>query len=193
MKPYSHAQLNKQLTPGHVYRRESLLPFSGAVDRDLRILVHKGMLKKLSPGVYYKPAQSEFGLLPPNDEDLVACFLKDKKFLLYSMSQYNALGVGLTQAYNRVIVLNTKRHGVFKLGNREFDFRLSNKGFPRQLTPEFLLVDLVNNLSELAEDTSLVKANILKNIEHFQLKKLKNYVSIYGKIATKKFFKEFLN
>jgi hypothetical protein len=133
---------------------------------------------------------SAFGELPPKDSNLVRCFLRDDTFLLYSRHQYNSLGLGLTQLYNRVMVLNHKRHGVFKLGNKEFEFRRSNHGFPSKITPEFLLVDLVNNLNELAEDTSLVKKRIQNNLSHFDQKKLFHMVKKFGKIGTKHFFEE---
>lgn len=167
-----------------------LLNFSKAVDRDLETLVKKGSLQKLAGGLYYKPAMSAFGVLPPNDTDLVRCFLREDRFLLYSWHQYNALGLGLTQLYNRMVVLNHKRHGVFKLGNKEFDFRRSTRGFPSKLTSEFLLVDLVNNLNNLAEDTSFVKERVKNNLNHFDGNKLLLMVKRYGKVGTKHFFED---
>ncbi|HLB41711.1 MAG TPA: DUF6088 family protein [Gammaproteobacteria bacterium] len=190
MDNYNFEKLDKHMRSGRVYRREMLLNFSKAVDRDLEILVKKGKLQKLAGGLYYKPAMSAFGPLPPKDSDLVRCFLRDNRFLLYSWHQYNALGLGLTQFYNRVVVLNHKRHGVFKLGNKEFDFRRSNRGFPTKLTLEFLLVDLVNNLNELTEDTSFVKEKIQKNISHFDQNKVIQMAEKYGKVGTKHFFEE---
>lgn len=190
MSAYNYEHLNHKMRAGHVYRRDMLLSYSKALDRDLDILVEKGLLRKLAGGLYYKPAMSEFGALPPKDDNLVSSFLRDNKFLLYSWNQYNSLGVGLTQLYNRVVVLNRKRHGVFKFGNREFDFRRSSKGFPTKLTPEFLLIDLLNNLNELAEDTSLVKKNIGNRLAFFDQKKLLRLARTYGKVSTKKFFEE---
>jgi hypothetical protein len=190
MNTYSFEKLEQLLRPGRIYRREMLLSFSKAVDRDLEKLVSVGKLQKLSGGLYYKPAKSLFGTLPPNDEELVKCFLRDDSFLLYSWNKYNTLALGLTQLYNRVVVLNHKRHGVFTLGNREFDFRRSNRGFPTRLTPEFLLVDLVNNINELAEDTSLVKERILKNLSRFDKNKLLRMAEKYGKVGTKHYFEE---
>jgi hypothetical protein len=190
MNIYSYEHLSNQMRAGHVYRRDMLLSYSKALDRDLDTLVEKGWLRKLAGGLYYKPATSEFGVLPPKDDNLVGGFLRDNKFLLYSWNQYNSLGVGLTQLYNRVVVLNRKRHGVFKLGNKEFDFRRASKGFPTKVTPEFLLVDLLNNLNELAEDTSLVKQNISNRLAHFDKEKLLRLARTYGKVSTKKFFEE---
>lgn len=193
MSTYSYEHLNKHMRAGQVYRRDMLLSFSKAVDRDLETLVEKGLLRKLAGGLYYKPAIAGFGALPPNDNNLISSFLRDNKFLLYSWNQYNSLGVGLTQLYNRMVVLNHKRHGVFKLGNKEFDFRRSNKGFPKKITPEFLLIDLVNNLRELAEDTSLVKQNIHNRLSFFDKNKLLQLAKEYGKISTRKFFEECCN
>ncbi len=189
MNTYTHENLQSHLKSGNVYRRDMLLSFSAALDRDLGVLVKKGQLKKLSSGIYYKPALSDFGFLPPDDKELIRCFLRDNHFLHYSWNQYNSLGLGLTQLYNRVIVLNNKRHGVFKLGNKEFDFRRSNRGFAKKLTPEFLLVDLVNNINELAEDTFFLRKKIEKNMGNFDQPKVFAMAKRYGKVGTKKFFK----
>ena len=51
------------------------------------------------------------------------------------------------------------RHGNFKIGNRTYCFRLKPH-FPRQLTQEFLLVDLENNLDQLAENGAEVLAKV---------------------------------
>lgn len=190
MSAYSYEHLSNQMTPGRVYRQEMLLPFSKAIDRDLGTLVKKGLVHKLSGGLYFKPALSTIGALPPTDNDLVSCFLRDDHFLLYSWNQYNSLGLGLTQLYNCVIVLNRKRHAQLKLGNKKFDFRMSNKEFPSKVTSEFLLVDLVNNLTALDEDTSLIKEKIKANLARFDRIKVNYWANAFGKIGTKKFFNE---
>ncbi len=187
---HSHQKLAIHLKAGRVYRREVLNAFSKAVDRDLATLTDQGVLKKIAAGIYYKPAFSRFGILPPNDKDLVQCFLRDDVFLVFSWNQYNALGLGLTQLYNRLVVYNHKRHGIFKLGNKTFDFRRPVRGFPSEVTPEFLLVDLVNNLGELAEDEDFIKSQIVCSIHKFNRQKVNQCVKEYGKVATKNFFKE---
>src|SRR5258707_6014553 len=109
-----------------------------------------GTLKKLSQGLYYFPEKSAFGYAPPEEETLVRSFLKDDRFLLASPNAYNSLGVGTTQLYDKTVVYNHKRHGRYALGGRVFDFRMK-PAFPRRLSREVLLVDLVNNLDRLAE------------------------------------------
>ncbi len=190
MNTTSNQKLASHLKVGHVYRRKDLTKFSKAIDRELMTLVKDGVLEKVGAGLYYKPTNSRFGALPPNDKELVASFLKEKNFLLYSWNQYNSLGLGLTQLYNKPVVYNHKRHGLFKLGDKEFDFRHSSRRFPKTLSSEFLLVDLLNNLSELSEDTDFVKENIKKQFSKFDEKKALKYAEEYGKVATKHFINE---
>jgi len=178
-------QLASELRAGRVYRREDLARLSSSVDRHLRQLVSSGRLKKLSQGVYYAPRSSSLGALPPDDVDAVTSFLRDKEFLIFSPSAYNALGLGMTQLYNRTLVYNHKRHGLFKLGNRQFDFRVKPR-FPKRLTPEFLFVDLLNNLGELAEDRDEVLSRAHQKLDSFDQAPLKRAAELYGSVATRK-------
>lgn len=76
------------------------------------------------------------------------------------------------------------------MGNKTFDFRRPARGFPSEVTPEFLLVDLVNNLGELAEDEEFIKSQIARSIHKFNRQKINQCIKDYGKVATKNFFKE---
>ena len=183
--PSASARVAQAVRPGRVYRREDLAPFSAAVDRHLQELVSAGRLTKLARGLYYAPRESAFGVVPPADEDLVAAFLKDRDFLLFSPSAYNAAGLGTTQLYNATWVYNRKRHGVFKLGNRQYDFRVKPR-FPKRLSDEFLFVDALNNLSELAEDEEAVLARARQRVREMDRTKLKRALEQFGLVATRK-------
>ena len=184
-------ELKKHLRPGLVYRRADLLPWSNAVDRHLKQLVEEGTLTKLAGGVYAYPKRSRFGAVPADDEKLVEAFLKDDRFLLTTPNVYNGLGVGLTQLHNRTIVYNHKRHGRFKLGRREYDFRVKPH-FPSKLTEEFLLVDLVDNLDRLAERKSAMEEGVKKKAKHVDTKALARAVREYGGLKARKFFEPLL-
>jgi hypothetical protein len=186
------AHLAGALKAGHVYRREDLARLSNAVDRHLRELVSVGKLQKLAQGLYHAPKQSTFGLLPPADDDVVRGFLRDEDFLVFSPSSYNAVGLGTTQLYNRTLVYNHKRHGVFQLGNRQFDFRVKPR-FPKKLSLEFLFVDLLNNLEELAEDRDAVLNQARNKLPSFELARLQAAVNSYGNMATRKRFQDWVN
>src|SRR5258708_5397577 len=111
-------QLKKHLRPGRVYRREDVAHWSNAVDRHLRQLVDEGTLEKVAGGLYAYPRETVFGKAPAEDDELVATFLKDDRYLLASPNAYNSLGVGTTQLYDKTIVYNHKRHGEFALGTQ---------------------------------------------------------------------------
>lgn len=191
-REYALDQVARMLHAGRVYRREELARVSNAVDRHLRELVSGGALKRLAKGIYYAPRKSVFGELPPDDHELVAAFLRNKDFLVFSPSSYNTLGLGTSQLYNKTLVYNHKRHGLFTFGNRQFDFRVKPR-FPNMLTPEFLLVDAINRLDELAEDRNLVLQRAEQRLATFDQAELLRAVADYGSVATKKRFKRWLD
>jgi len=186
------ARLADGLRPGQVYRREDFAGLSNAVDRHLRELVDMGKLQKLAQGLYHVPKQSAFGPVPPPDDQLVNGFLRDKEFLVFSPSSYNALGLGTTQLYNQTLVYNHKRHGIFQLGNRQFDFRVKPR-FPQKLTREFLYVDLLNNLDALAEDRDAVLGQAQVKLPSFDPNRLRKAIDSYANMATRKRLREWMD
>ncbi len=184
MKPKA-LNLKAKFKPGTVYRRKDLLPWSKSIDRQLGQLLEDGTLEKLSHGLYSVPEKSPFGNVPPDEYKLVRAFLKEDHFLITSFNAYNSLGLGTTQLYNDRIVYNRKRHGVIKLGNRQFHF-CKKFAFPKKANDEFLLVDLVNNLHQLAEDqhTLLMKAKL--KAKQMNKKNLSRNLNLYGNVKTKK-------
>lgn len=186
-------RLADHLETGRVYRREVLLPFSNALDRDLKKQERLGTLEKVGPGLYYCPRKSRFGVLPPSDHELVSSFLKGDPFLLFSLNDYNTLGLGFTQLYNSLIVYNRKRHEVLTLDGKMFDFRRPSKGYPTELSREYLLVDLMNNLSLLAEDIDNIRLRMKEQLKYFNISKVMTFATLYGKVGTKKFFLGLVN
>jgi hypothetical protein len=180
-------ELKRHLRPGRVYRREQLTQWSSAVDRHLRQLVDEGTLTKLAGGLYAYPKQTVFGKAPAEDDELVGTFLKDHRFLLASPNAYNSLGVGTTQLCDKTVVYNHKRHGEYSLGGRKFDFRVK-PSFPKRLTREFLLVDLVNNLDRLAESRKEVLERVKERVASYDKPQLQRAARDYGNVRTKKFF-----
>jgi hypothetical protein len=170
---------------GQVYRRSDLVKHSSAVDRYLNKLVVDNKVLRVSPGLYLRPKGSLFGVLPPDDNQLVASFLKDDRFLVNSYNNYTQLGLGLTQLYNNQVVYNYKRHGEFELGGKQFYFKRLPR-FPSQLSKEFLLVDMLNNLKNLAENELQVVDSFLKNKEKFDSKKVLLMSKQYGRPRTRK-------
>lgn len=178
-------KLKNGMRPGKVYRRQELAELSTAVDRDLKALVAAGDVRKVSGGLYYRPQKNAFGSAPPEDQDLVRAFLKTDDFLLTSYSHFNRLGLGLTQVYNNHVVYNHKRTGDFTLGGKRFTFRMVPT-YPTKLSKEFLLVDLLNNLKRLPDNTALVMKNLGASLEAFDHVKVQDCLQRYGNPGTRR-------
>jgi len=176
-----------KLRPGQTYRRADLAAWSTAVDRHLKEALQAGALTKLAGGLYYAPKQTAFGQAPPEDDTLVSTFLKGGPFLLASPNAYNALGVGTSQLHNKTVVYNHKRHGKFALGGRTYDFRMK-PAFPKKLTAEFLMVDLVNNLDQLGESAEDVLERVKARLAASDRARVKKAAQSYGSERAKKFF-----
>ena len=180
-------QFKAKLRSGQTYRRADLTQWTTAVDRHLKAAVQAGVLTKLAGGLYYAPKQTAFGKAPPEDDTLVSTFLKGGLFLLASPNAYNALGVGATQLHNKTVVYNHKRHGKFALGGRTYDFRMK-PAFPKKLSREFLLVDLVNNLDQMGESTDEVLERVKTRLAVGDCGRLRKAAQAYGSERAKKFF-----
>jgi len=64
--------------------------------------------------------------------------------------------------------------------------------FPKKLTKEFLLVDLVNNLEQLAEAKTEVLERVRERAASYASQRMKQAVRDYGSVRTKKFFEQAL-
>jgi len=176
------------LKTGKFFRWKELAADLNIGERGLRHLLKDGKLSKLARGLYYVPRPSVYGPVPPEAEELVAAFLRDSNFLLVSPNNYNSLSLGTTQLYNITWVYNHKLQGTFVLGNRPFEFRKKQR-FPQYLTQEFLLVDMLNNLDELAEDKSRILAITKRRLSLSGIsKQMQDAVQNYGSYATRKLF-----
>jgi hypothetical protein len=64
--------------------------------------------------------------------------------------------------------------------------------FPKKLTPEFLYVDLLNNLSELAKDRDAVLSQARTKLMSFNQARLQQALNSYGNMATRKHVREWV-
>lgn len=175
--------LKSALKPGNVYRREDLAPLSSNVDRHLVALVAEGRLKKLRQGLYACPESTVFGEAPPKEETLLRSFLRDDHFVVYSFNAFNTLGLGTTQLYNQKVVFNRKRTGTHTLGGRTYRFYRWREA-PKTATKEFLVVELLNRLEDLAEDRDQLLARLRPILSSLNHRKLKYAADHYGTYPT---------
>ena len=147
----------KGLQSGRVYRASELEKYSNSLGRDLRLLVDTKKLRALGKGLYVKPEKLGEMELSPDSKEVVRKFLGSSRFLMRNLSDFNSLGLGLTQMFKDTFVYNSKRTGKIKLGNRDYYF--VNRKFPKEYHDEFLVVDLFNNLDAVGENKEKLREN----------------------------------
>ena len=184
--------LQHQIKQGEVYRRSDLELYSSAIDRELAQLTNAGRLVKLSQGLYYSPLHSKFGAVPPDDQKLVAKVLKNENFLMVSPNAFNSLGLGLTQLYNTVWVYNHKKVGEFRYQDKSIEFKRRSV-FPKTVTQEFLLVDLLDGIEQLTEDPDMVLSNLRNNIAGWYSPALLAAAQQYGSGKTRKLIRSLVS
>ena len=182
-------KLLEHMKRGKVYRRADLKQYATSIDRDLKELCDNKEVLKLSPGLYCRPKHSAFGLQPPEDKELVRSFLKDSRFLITSFNHFNSLGLGFTQLYNSSVVYSFKRHGRMVLASKIFEFKRVSD-FPKKLSKEYLVVDLLNNSKLLVEDEATITPKLKENFSEFDSDELMKIALKYGRARTKDFIKE---
>lgn len=137
------AAAKPQLTPGRVYRTKELSRWGENPSRLAKRLKRDHVLVELRHGLFYRPRHSRFGVVPPDERELMRAFLEGSPFVFTGPDRWNALGLGSTAVFAHQLVYNTKRSGVFEFGNRKFELRRVR--FPRDPTPEWFAVDLLEN------------------------------------------------
>jgi hypothetical protein len=178
--------MEEKLVPGKVYRREDLVCDLVFTDHRIRQLVAQGALEKITQGLYHYRGASPANFVPPTSGSLLQGFLGVDDFLLLPWREYLSLGVALTPKFDMHLVYNRKRHGIFRLGETTFDIRRRSR-YPEQITPEFLLVDLLNNTDFFTEDPSKIQREARTLIRKFDTAALLKTARDFGKVATYKY------
>lgn len=141
---------------GKVYRTEDLARWTQNPARLVKRLVQEGEFVRVAKGMYLKPEQNRFGVMPPTAEELVGALVKHTPYVFTGPKYWNALGVGSTAMFPVQLVYNTKRSGDYRLGGRRF--RLSRQRFPDTPTPEWFAVDLIAHREAVGlDDETLVR------------------------------------
>ena len=72
--------------------------------KSIERLINKGVIKRISPGVFFKPRQTIFGELSPNNEELIKPYLFNKgKRIAYVTGSYLYNKLGLTSQVPQII------------------------------------------------------------------------------------------
>ena len=145
------------LTPGAVFRTAALRRWGRNPAHLARRLEQRGQIQRVRRGLLYVPRITRFGAAPPSEHALLDAFLSGP-WVVTGPSLWNALGLGSTAMHTHPLVYNTRRTGVFVLGERTFHLR--RVAFPAELCAEWFIVDLFRNAASVGLD----REDLLKNI-----------------------------
>lgn len=156
-------QINK-LSEGTTFKYEQLViepqEFSAAT-KAIERLISKGVIKRVSTGVFYKPKKTVFGELKPNEEEILKPYLfeKDKRVAyITGTSLYNRLG------------LTTQIPKSIKIASRDKRITVSNgslkaspvKSYVDVSNKNFYLLELLDALKDFKKIPDLDKNSAIK-------------------------------
>ncbi len=149
--------------------------------KSIERLIKKGIIKRISPGIFYKPKQTVFGELLPNNEEIIKPYLfKNNKRIAYITGTllYNKLG------------LTTQVPQTIKIASRENEIKINKSNI--KAIPAKSYVDVTNKNYQYLEILDAIKdfkkiqdlniengiiilSNILKKFKQEEVRKIIKY------------------
>jgi hypothetical protein len=151
----------------------------------LERLQKKGIIKKLSKGLFYKPEMTVFGELKPNDQEILRNYLfKDGKRVAYitGASLYNQLGFTTQMAFRIKIASQDKRISI----NRGAIKAMPVKSYAEVTDENYELLGFLDAIKDIKEiqDMSIKKGIMMliskiENLNDQQIQNMIDYALLY--------------
>ena len=144
-------------------------------------LIKKGIIKRISPGIFFKPKQTVFGELLPNEEEILKPYLyKNGNRIAYITGIYLHNKLGLTTQIPQII----------KIASREKEIKVNKSNL--KVKPAKSYVDVTNKNFQYLEILDTIKdfkkipdldvengikilVNIIKKLKEEDIKRLIKY------------------
>ncbi|GHT32318.1 hypothetical protein FACS189434_03790 [Bacteroidia bacterium] len=156
-----------------------------AAAKALERFVNKGVIKRISTGVFYKPKQTVFGELKPNEEEVLKPYLFEHgKRIAYitGTSLYNRMGL-TTQIPKKIKIACRDKRIFISRGNIK---ATAVKSYVDVNEKNFFLLEILDALKDLNKIPDLDKnsaikilSNILQNLNIADVKLLIKYSLSY--------------
>lgn len=141
-----------------------------ALTKALSRMVKEGKIRKLSPGRFYKPRVSDFGVLKPEVYQVVKDLLEQDgkiKGYLTGFSVYNQLGL-TTQVSNTIQIGANEPKKSITRGMYKIRFIKQPNKITKENIPLLRILDAVRGIKEIPdaniEDSCKALLNIIKNV-----------------------------
>lgn len=155
-----------QLAEGSTFKYEQLAiepQEYGAAAKAIERLIAKGVIKRVSTGVFYKPKKTVFGELLPNEEETLKPYLFEKgKRIAYitGTSLYNRMGLTTQVPKNIKIASRVKRITI----SRGSVKATPAKSYVDVTDENFYLLELLDVLKDFNKIPDLDKKSAVKTI-----------------------------
>jgi predicted transcriptional regulator of viral defense system len=165
-------QINK-LKEGTTFKYQQLSIESNeysAAAKAIERLIEKGIIKRVSTGVFYKPKQTIFGELKPNEEELLKPYLfQNNKRIAYitGISLYNRMGL-TTQVPRKIKIASRDKRITVSVGNIKGN---PVKSYVDVTDKNYTLLEILDTLKDFKKIPDLDKKSGIKIIST-QLNKL---------------------
>jgi hypothetical protein len=160
-------QINK-IKDGTTFKYQQLsieLREYSAATKAIERFIEKGIIKRVSTGVFYKPKQTIFGELKPNEAELLKPYLfQNNKRIAYitGASLYNRMGLTTQVAKNIKIASRDKRITV-SIGNIK---GTPVKSYVDVTNKNFYLLEILDALKDFKKIPDLDKDSAIKIISN---------------------------
>ena len=115
----------------------------------LERMVKANYLIKISKGLYARPEQSKYGIVPPSEEQIVANFIENSRGIIIGYHLYNALNISTQISKNLKIYCNaidqvTKSIGNIFIERKEIEFS-------EEVRKVVEMLEVLNNFNTIQE------------------------------------------
>ena len=153
------------------YQQLSIEPSEySAATKAIERFIEKGIIKRVSTGVFYKPKQTIFGELKPNEEELLKPYLfQNNKRIAYitGTSLYNRMGL-TTQVPKNIKIASRDKRITVSIGNVK---GTPVKSYVDVTDKSFYLLEILDALKDFKKIPNLDKSSAIKIISN-RLKEL---------------------
>jgi len=132
-----------------------------AASKTIERLIKKGIIKRISTGVFYKPKQTVFGEIKPDEEKIITPYLfKNGKRIAYitGLLLYNKMGL-TTQIPKEISIASTKKRIYISKGNIKAS---AVKSYVEVTDENYKLLELLDAIKDFKKIPDLDKKSAIK-------------------------------
>ena len=136
-----------------------------AASKSIERLIKKGVIKRISTGVFYKPKKTVFGELKPDEEKIITPYLfKNGKRIAYitGLLLYNKMGL-TTQIPKEISIASNKKRIYISKGNIKAK---AVKSYVEVTNENYKLLELLDALKDFKKIPDLDKKSTISILSH---------------------------